>query len=96
MRYDSKPAIWFSTCTLYQFIEDVPEENAMCKLVCRKVQCTEREWTTCRRRSLRFSGESMPERELDPSMGLSPYAREQTGREVLANAERNLSYSTRQ
>ena len=67
MRYDSKPDIWLSTCILYQFIEDVPEENAMCKLDCRRVQCTEREWTTCRRRSLRFGSESMPERELERS-----------------------------
>ena len=49
MRYDSKTAIRFSTCILYQLIEDVPEENTTCKLDCRKVQCTEREWITCRR-----------------------------------------------
>jgi hypothetical protein len=68
MRYDSKTAIRFSTCILYQLIEDVPEENTTCKLDCRKVQCTEREWITCRRRLLRSGGESMPDREFCRSL----------------------------
>jgi hypothetical protein len=60
MRYDSKPAIGSSDCILYQFIEDIPEENALCELDCRKHQCKEREWIMCRHRpsELMLHGES--------------------------------------
>jgi hypothetical protein len=64
MSYESKTAICFSTCILYQLIEDLPEENATCKLDCRKVQCTERDWITCRRLLYRSGDASMPDREL--------------------------------
>ena len=50
MRDDSKLAIDVTDCVLYQFIEDVPEENSLCELDCRKLLCTEREWIICRRR----------------------------------------------
>ena len=57
MRYDT---------VLYQFIEDIPEENALCELDCRQHQCTEREWIMCRHclskavAELMLDGESSP------------------------------------
>jgi len=72
MSYESKTAIYFSTCILYQLIEDVPEENATCKLDCRRVQCTEREWLACRRLLHRSGGESMPGREFCRSSAPNP------------------------
>ena len=59
MRYHSKPAIGFSDCILYQFIEDVPEENVLCELDCRKLQCTQGEWTMCRHSLNKAAGELM-------------------------------------
>ena len=66
MRNDSKPAIGFSDC-LYQFIEDLPEENALCELDCREHQCTEREWIMCRHRLSRVAGELMLHGESNPA-----------------------------
>lgn len=63
MRYDCKPAANFPDCFLFQFIEDLPEENAVCELDCRKHLCTEHEWAICRRRLSRSAAELMPHDE---------------------------------
>jgi hypothetical protein len=57
MRYDCKPATVFPECILFQYIEDVPEENGVCELDCRNHLCTEREWIICRHRLSRAAGE---------------------------------------
>jgi hypothetical protein len=67
MRCDSKPAIGFSDCILYQFIEDIPEENALCELDCREHQCTEREWIMCRHRLSKAALELMLHGESNPA-----------------------------
>ena len=71
MHHDSKPVAGSSDCILYQFVEDLPEENGVCELDCRKVQCTERDWIKCRRNLRRHSGEFLPDRELVGSSAIS-------------------------
>ena len=61
LRYDT---------VLYQFIEDVPEENARCELDCREHQCTEREWIMCRHRLSKAVAES---RRSPPFFAFSPW-----------------------
>jgi hypothetical protein len=43
-----------------QFIQDVPEDSALCVFDCHKGQCTSKEWQTCERRLSNASGELMP------------------------------------
>ena len=49
MPYDSKPFAALSFRILYQFIEDIPQDNGVCGLDCRRFLCTQREWIICRR-----------------------------------------------
>ena len=56
----------FSHWVLSQFIQDVPEETALCEFDCRRVQCTQREWSMCSRRLNRAAGELMPDQKVDP------------------------------
>jgi len=42
------------------FIQDVPEDTALCEFDCRKDQCTHGEWVSCERRLNRAEGELMP------------------------------------
>ena len=51
---------------LNQFIQDVPEESALCEFDCRRAQCTHGEWSTCSRRLNSAAGELMPNQEDDP------------------------------
>ena len=53
-----------------QFIDEVPEGDALCEFDCRKPQCTEGEWETCDRRLRRGAGELMPEE--NPALDLFP------------------------
>jgi len=43
-----------------QFIDEVPEGDALCEFDCRKAQCTDGEWETCERRLHHAAGELMP------------------------------------
>jgi len=43
-----------------QFIDEVPEGDALCEFDCRKLQCLEGEWETCPRRLQHAAGELMP------------------------------------
>jgi hypothetical protein len=45
-----------------QFVDDVPEGDALCEFDCRKLQCTEEEWKVCDRRLHHAAGELMPEK----------------------------------
>ena len=46
-----------------QFVDDVPEGDALCEFDCRKLQCTEGEWEVCDRRLHRAAGELMPDKK---------------------------------
>jgi len=54
---------WFKR----QWINDVPEDIAMCEFDCRKGQCLYDEWESCERRITRGAGELMP-----PAPPMSP------------------------
>jgi hypothetical protein len=41
-------------------VQEVPAELAFCEIVCRKEQCSAKEWATCERRLKRGAGEFMP------------------------------------
>jgi hypothetical protein len=43
-----------------QFIQDVPEDIALCEFDCRTGQCTQGEWESCERRLNRAEGEFTP------------------------------------
>ena len=43
-----------------QFIQDVPEDIALCEFDCRAAQCTQGEWESCERRLNRAEGELVP------------------------------------
>jgi len=43
-----------------QFVQEVPEEIALCEFDCRKGQCSMHEWETCERRISKASGELSP------------------------------------
>jgi hypothetical protein len=47
---------WFRA----QFVQEVPEESALCEFDCRKGQCTLEEWNSCERRLSKAAGELMP------------------------------------
>jgi len=59
MPYDSKTAAALIDSFLYQAIEDLPEDETLCELDCRKVHCTEREWINCRWRLRRSADDAM-------------------------------------
>jgi hypothetical protein len=46
-----------------QFVDEVPEGDALCEFDCRKPQCTEGEWEVCSRRLQHGAGEFMPVKE---------------------------------
>lgn len=46
-----------------QFVDWVPEDDALCEFDCRKPQCNEGEWENCTRRLQRAAGELMPAKE---------------------------------
>jgi hypothetical protein len=46
-----------------QFVDDVPEGDALCEFDCREAQCTEEEWKTCDRRLQHAAGELMPDKK---------------------------------
>jgi hypothetical protein len=46
-----------------QFVDEVPEDDALCEFDCRKPQCNEGEWEVCPRRLQRGVGEFMPAKE---------------------------------
>ena len=56
----------FSHWVLNQFIQVVPEESALCEFDCRRVHCTQREWSMCSRRLNSAAGELMPDQKVDP------------------------------
>lgn len=60
MQYDAKTVPALLNSVLYQFIEDLPEDEAPCELDCRRVQCGEREWMRCRWRLRRSTGKLTP------------------------------------
>ena len=41
-----------------QFIDDVPEDLAICEFDCRKGQCIQDEWDTCGRRTGKGAGDA--------------------------------------
>lgn len=43
-----------------QFVQNVPEDSALCEFDCRKGQCTMEEWQNCERRLNNAAGELMP------------------------------------
>jgi hypothetical protein len=43
-----------------QWIDDVPDDVALCEFDCRKGQCTYGEWASCERRLSKTAGELMP------------------------------------
>jgi hypothetical protein len=43
-----------------ELIQDVPEAIAVCEFDCRKTQCTNEEWTNCKRRLRKPVEELMP------------------------------------
>jgi len=43
-----------------QWVEEVPEDIAICEFDCRKGQCLYDEWATCERRISKAGGELMP------------------------------------
>jgi hypothetical protein len=45
-----------------QFVDDVPQGDALCEFDCRKPQCTTGEWEVCERRLHRAAGELMPDK----------------------------------
>jgi hypothetical protein len=51
-----------------QFVREVPENTALCEFDCRKPQCWEGEWETCKRRLRRAAGELMPAKEPTPEV----------------------------
>lgn len=55
----------FASWMMSHIIQDVQEENAVCEYDCRKPQCTESEWMSCRRRLERAAGELMPDPTVD-------------------------------
>jgi hypothetical protein len=42
------------------FVQDVPDDIALCEFDCRKQQCTMDEWATCGRRLTKAAGELSP------------------------------------
>jgi hypothetical protein len=50
-----------------QFIQEVPEDSALCEFDCRKGQCRMEEWETCDRRLTKAAGELMPSPQKDLS-----------------------------
>jgi hypothetical protein len=83
MRYEIKPVSGLSDCILYQFIEDIPEENAVCELDCRKHQCTEQEWITCRHRLSEATSELMRPDESNPPASVSLRSHSRLGHGIL-------------
>ncbi|MGA3326585.1 MAG: hypothetical protein ABSF45_19120 [Terriglobia bacterium] len=57
-----------------QFIDEVPEGDALCEFDCRKPQCTDGEWETCERRLHRAAGELMPLNKPAPETVAGPTA----------------------
>ena len=49
-----------------QFVDDVPEGDALCEFDCRKLQCHMEEWEVCERRLRRAAGELMPDNKAVP------------------------------
>jgi hypothetical protein len=47
-----------------EFIQDVPEETAICAFDCAKEQCTREEWEACDRRLQKGAGQLMPADEV--------------------------------
>jgi len=43
-----------------QWVDEVPEDIAICEFDCRKNQCLYDEWATCERRTSKAAGELMP------------------------------------
>jgi hypothetical protein len=52
--------IGFVQWLLDHFIQDVPEDQALCEFDCRKQQCLRGEWQQCERRLNQAQGELMP------------------------------------
>lgn len=46
-----------------EFVQQVPEEIALCEFNCRKAQCTEKEWQTCPLRLAVAAGKLVPARK---------------------------------
>ena len=40
-----------------EFIQDIPDDIALCEYDCRKQECTNEEWLTCERRVIRAESE---------------------------------------
>ena len=51
-----------------EFIQEIPDDIALCEYDCRKEQCTQEEWLTCGRRvSRQFAGVNRCPRSLPGS-----------------------------
>ncbi|HEY6488677.1 MAG: hypothetical protein WCC26_05620 [Terracidiphilus sp.] len=42
------------------FVQEVPEDLAVCEFACRHAQCTQGEWETCERRLTYMAGQRAP------------------------------------
>lgn len=48
-----------------QWVQEVPQADAVCEFECRKAQCLEGEWASCERRLARAEIELVPEPNAD-------------------------------